>query len=285
MTLPESDRVWLITGAGRGLGRAFTEEAVRGGDKVIATVRSDPARRELAAAYGDAVLAVALDVTDRAAVHAAVEQGLMHFGHLDVLVNNAGYGLAGGVEEISEDQARRQMEVNFFGALWCTQAVLPVMRAQRAGHIFQISSLGGLIALPNTSCYNASKWALEGLSDSLSQEVSEFGIRVTIVEPGPFRSDWNGGSMDRAAPLPDYDDVLGLRREALSGAHAFTQPGDPAGAARALMTVLRSDQPPLRLLLGAMAADTAPAVYRDRLKEFAEWDEVARAADLSPEAT
>ena len=199
MTLPESDRVWLITEP------AAASDGPSPRRRYAAATRhrhgrSDPARRELAAAYGDAVLAVALDVTDRAAVHAAVEQGLMHFGHLDVLVNNAGYGLAGGVEEISEDQARRQMEVNFFGALWCTQAVLPVMRAQRAGHIFQISSLGGLIALPNTSCYNASKWALEGLSDSLSQEVSEFGIRVTIVEPGPFRSDWNGGSMDPPRP-------------------------------------------------------------------------------------
>lgn len=280
MPLPETERVWLITGAGRGLGRAFTEEAVRRGDKVIAAVRSEPARRELSAAYGDAVLAVSVDVTDRAAVHVTVEQGAKHFGRIDVLVNNAGYGLSGGVEEISEAQAREQMDVNFFGALWCTQAVLPVMRAQQAGHIFQISSLGGLIALPNTGCYSASKWALEGLSDSLAQEVVGFGIHVTIVEPGPFRSDWNGQSMDRATPLPDYDAVLGPRREALSGAHAFSQPGDPSGAARALMTVLASDQPPLRLLLGAMAADTAPQVYRARLKEFSVWDGIARSADF-----
>jgi NAD(P)-dependent dehydrogenase (short-subunit alcohol dehydrogenase family) len=274
-------RVWLVTGAGRGLGRAFTDEAIAGGDTVIATARSDQALKELSDSHGDSVLPLALDLTDRTAVLAAVKQGREHFGRIDVLVNNAGYGLAGGVEEVSEAQARRQLEVNFFGALWCTQAVLPAMREQHSGHIFQISSVGGVISNPNTSLYNASKWALEGLSESLAKEVGAFGIHVTIVEPGPFRSDWNGGSMDRAEPMQEYADILGPRREALSGAHAFTQPGDPQAAARALRTVLDAAQPPLRLLLGAMAADAAPAVYQDRLAEWRAWDSLARSADFA----
>jgi NAD(P)-dependent dehydrogenase (short-subunit alcohol dehydrogenase family) len=274
-----TDRVWLITGAGRGLGRAFTEAALASGGKVIATARSAAALDELSA-HGDAVLPISLEVSDRDAVLAAVRRGLDHFGRIDVLINNAGYGLAGGVEEVSEEQARRQLEVNFFGALWCTQAVLPAMRAQGSGHIFQVSSVGGLVALPNTGLYCASKWALEGMSDSLAQEVAPLGIRVTILEPGPFRSDWNGTSMDRAEPIAAYDEILGARREALSGAHAFTQPGDPEAAGRAVLTVLASDNPPLRLLLGALAATNAPAAYADRLAEFSRWDTLSRSADF-----
>jgi NAD(P)-dependent dehydrogenase (short-subunit alcohol dehydrogenase family) len=281
VTAPDEARIWLVTGAGRGLGRAFTEEAVRGGDRVIATVRSEQAAKDLADALPDSVLPIIVDVTDRAAVLAAVQRGLTYFGRIDVLVNNAGYGLAGGVEEISEAQARRQMDVNFFGALWFTQGVLPAMRAQRSGHIFQISSVGGVIANQNTSLYHASKWALEGLSESLVKEVEPFGIHVTILEPGPFRSDWNGGSMDRAEPMPEYAEVLAPRRDALSGAHAFTQPGDPQAAARALRTVLDSAQPPLRLLLGTMAADVAPTVYQARLDEWRAWDSLARSADFA----
>jgi NAD(P)-dependent dehydrogenase (short-subunit alcohol dehydrogenase family) len=181
VTASGSARVWLITGAGRGLGRAFTDAAIRGGDQVIATVRSEQAHQEMRDAYPASVLPVLADVTDRAAVLAAAAQGHTHFGRIDVLVNNAGYGLAGGVEEISEEQARRQMDVNFFGALWCTQAVLPVMRAQGSGHIFQISSLGGVAAFPNTGLYNASKWALEGMSESLAREAA-------WTAPSPLRN-------------------------------------------------------------------------------------------------
>ncbi len=158
------------------------------------------------------------------------------------------------------------------------------MRAQGSGHIFQLSSLAGVIAPSNLGGYNASKWAVEGISESLSQEVEGFGIKVTILEPGPFRSDWNGTSMERAEPMAAYDDVLAERRSMLSGENAFTQPGDPARAAQALLAVLDSEHPPLRLLLGQRAADVAPEVCRHRLAEWAEWDLVARGADFEPPA-
>ncbi len=275
-------RTWMITGASRGLGRAFSEVALEAGDRVVATVRDTSSLDDLAAQHGDALLVVPLDVTDRAAVFATVERARSAMGRLDVLVNNAGYGLAGGVEEVSEEQVRQQFEVNVFGALWCTQAVLPGMREQGSGHLFQISSIGGVAAFPNTGLYHGSKWALEGISESLAQEVEGFGIGVTIVEPGPFRTDWNGDSMTRATPLPAYDDVLGPRREALSGAKARTQVGDPRRAGQALLQVLDSPTPPRRLLLGAFAADTGPRVYAQRLQEWEQWDGVARGADFPP---
>ena len=273
-------RTWLITGASRGLGRAFAEVALEAGDAVVATARKPEQLGDLVAAHDGKALALALDVTDRAQVRQVVEQAAAFTGRLDVLVNNAGYGLAGGVEEVSEAEVRDQFEVNVFGALWCTQAVLPVMRRQGAGHLFQISSIGGVAAFLNTGIYHASKWALEGLSESLAQEVAAFGIGVTIVEPGPFRTDWNGDSMTRATPMPEYDEVLGARRAAMDGSQARTQAGDPRKAGQALLQVLDSPTPPRRLLLGALAADVAPATYAQRLQEWAEWDAVARGADF-----
>jgi len=279
MTTPRP-RTWLITGASRGLGRAFAEVALDAGDFVVATARKPDQLDDLVAEHPDRALALQLDVTDRAAVYDVVAAAQDFRGRLDVLVNNAGYGLAGGVEEASEQEVRDQFEVNVFGALWCTQAVLPGMRAQRSGHLFQISSIGGVSAFLNTGIYHASKWALEGFSESLALEVAPFGIGVTIVEPGPFRTDWNGDSMTRATPLPAYDEVLADRREAMSGALARTQPGDPRRAGEALLQVLDSDTPPRRLLLGKVAADTAPATYRQRLEEWAAWESVARGADF-----
>ncbi len=279
MTTPRP-RTWLITGASRGLGRAFAEVALDAGDFVVATARKPDQLDDLVAEHPDRALALQLDVTDRTAVYDVVAAAQDFRGRLDVLVNNAGYGLAGGVEEASEQEVRDQFEVNVFGALWCTQAVLPGMRAQRSGHLFQISSIGGVSAFLNTGIYHASKWALEGFSESLALEVAPFGIGVTIVEPGPFRTDWNGDSMTRATPLPAYDEVLADRREAMSGALARTQPGDPRRAGEALLQVLDSDTPPRRLLLGKVAADTAPATYRQRLEEWAAWETVARGADF-----
>lgn len=278
-----SERTWLVTGASRGLGRALVESVLAAGDRVVATARDASALDDLAAQHGDRLLPRDLDVTDRDAVVAVTNQVAAETGRIDVLVANAGYGLAGGVEEVTEQQARRQVEVNLFGALWSMQAVLPTMRAQRRGHLLAISSVGGVGAFPNTGLYHATKWGLEGLSESLAQEVAPFGIHVTIVEPGPFRTDWNGTSMERAEPMHAYDEVLGPRREAMDGSGAFTQPGDPHRAGEAMIRAVDSDDPPRRLLLGEMAADLAPKLWQQRIDEAAAWRGVAVGADFPPD--
>jgi NAD(P)-dependent dehydrogenase (short-subunit alcohol dehydrogenase family) len=278
-----SERTWLVTGASRGLGRALAETVLEAGDRVVATARDAGALDDLVDKYGDRLLPRDLDVTDRDAVFAVVNQAAAETGRIDVLVANAGYGLAGGVEEVTEDEARGQVEVNLFGALWSLQAVLPTMRAQRRGHLLPISSIGGVGAFPNTGLYHATKWGLEGLSESLAQEVAPFGIKVTIVEPGPFRTDWNGGSMVRATPMHAYDDVLGARREAMDGSGAFTQPGDPRRAGEAMIRVVDADDPPRRLLLGEMAADLAPELWQQRIDEAGAWRDLAVGADFPPD--
>jgi len=188
--------------------------------------------------------------------------------------------LFGAVEEVTEDEIRRQFDVNVYGAIWCTQAVLPVMRDQGGGHIFQISSMGGIGPLMGTGMYSATKCALEGFSESLAQEVGPFGITVTIVEPGRFRTDANGDSMMRASPMAAYEDVLRERREMISRTDANLYPGDPRKAGEALLKALESKPPPLRLLLGNAAAEAAPKIYRDRLSEWARWESVTRATDF-----
>ncbi len=273
-------RSWLVTGASRGLGRAITEVALEAGETVVATARTPESLRDLQKRHGERILPLALDVTDRQAVFDVVRQAADAVGRIDVLLNNAGYGLAGGVEEVGEQQARDVMDVNFFGALWCTQAVLAVMRRQGGGHILQMSSIAGIATYPNLGMYHAGKWALEGLSETLAQEVSGFGIRVTLVEPGEFRTDWSAGSMVRATPMPEYDAVLAKRRHGLSGAYAHVQPGDPRRAGETLLRLLDAEDPPLRLLLGDGAADLAPRVYRQRLEEWERWESLARTTDF-----
>lgn len=272
-------RTWLITGASRGLGRAIAEAALDAGDVAAVTARDPERLKDLGERHGDRVIPLALDVSDRAAVFATVRTAVERAGRLDVLVNNAGYGLAGAVEEVGERQARDQLDVNFFGALWCTQAVLPVMRRQGSGHVLQMSSIAGVATYPNLGLYCASKWALEGFSETLAQEVAGFGIRVTIVEPGEFRTEWSAGSMVRATPMPEYDGVLAKRRQGLSGAYAHLQPGDPRRLGAALLKMLESDDPPLRLLLGDGAADLAPQTYRRRIDEWERWEALAHTTD------
>ena len=276
-----SNRTWFITGASRGFGRSFTQAALAAGDRVAATARDTSSLDDLAAEHGDAILPIALDVTDRDADFAAVKQAHGHFGRLDVVVNNAGYGLSGAIEEVSEEQARRQMEVNFFGPLWVTQAALPILRKQGSGWIVQVSSIGGLAAFPLTGIYHASKWALEGLSETLRQEVGPFGIKVLMVEPSGFRTDWAGSSMDRADPIDDYQGIeaIAQRRAAQRAENNGSQPGNPELAARALLETLDSDDPPFRLLLGNFAYDTATDRYHSRLEEFRAGEKVARGAD------
>ncbi|GAB1511210.1 SDR family NAD(P)-dependent oxidoreductase [Actinophytocola sp. KF-1] len=272
-------KVWFVTGSSRGLGRHFVEAALSRGDKVAATARNTESLRDLVARHGDAVLPLEVDVTGRAAVFDAVDRALAHFGRLDVVVNNAGYAQVGAVEELTEQDLRAQMETNLFGAVWVIQAVLPHLRAQRSGHIVQLSSAAGLIAMPLGGAYHASKWALEGLNEALAGEVAEFGIKVTVVEPGGFATR-NGKNPDplanghMATPDPAYD---GLR--ARLAAFTGKQPaGDPAAAAQALLKVVDADEPPLRILFGLGFHPLLQQTYADRLKTWADWQ------DLSAEA-
>lgn len=276
-----SNRIWFITGASRGLGRSFTQAALRAGDRVAATARDTSSLQALSGEHGDALLPLELDVTDHDACFAAVRRAHEHFGRLDVVLNNAGFGMSGAIEELSEEQARRQIEVNLFGALWVTQAALPIMRDQRSGWIVQVSSIGGLAAFPLTGIYHASKWALEGFSETLRQEIEPFGIRVLMVEPSGFRTDWAGSSMDRAEPIPAYEeiDALAQRRAAQREENNGQQPGNPDLAARALLETLDRDDPPFRLLLGNVAFDVAIERYESRLKEFRAGERTARGAD------
>lgn len=275
------NRTWLITGASRGFGRSFAQAALAAGDRVGATARDTSSLEDLVAEHGDAVLPIELDVTDRGAVFAAVRKVHDHFGRLDVVVNNAGYGVSGAIEELSEEQARRQLEVNLFGALWVTQAALPILREQGSGWIVQVSSIGGLAAFPLTGIYHASKWALEGFSETLRQEVEPFGIKVLMVEPSGFRTDWAGSSMDRAEPIDAYQqiDQIAQRRAFQQEDNNGSQPGNPDLAAQALLDTLNRDDPPFRLLLGNIAYDVAVDRYETRLTEFRAGEQVARAAD------
>ncbi|GAB2978454.1 SDR family NAD(P)-dependent oxidoreductase [Streptomyces pseudoechinosporeus] len=264
-------KVWFVTGASRGFGRRFVEAALSRGDKVAATARDAGTLTDLVTAHGDAVLPLELDVTDKAAVFASVERAGEHFGRLDVIVNNAGYGLFGAVEELPEQQLRDQLETNLFGALWVTQAALPRLREQGSGHIVQISSTGGVAAWPLLGGYHASKWALEGLTESLAQEVSGLGIKVTLVEPGGYATDWGGSSAVQADTNPVYDPT----REQLA---AFVQSldfGDPVAAGEALLEVVDSDNPPLRVFFGTQGNQMLPQVYADRLKTWADWSDLA----------
>jgi NAD(P)-dependent dehydrogenase (short-subunit alcohol dehydrogenase family) len=266
-------KTWFITGTSRGFGREWAKAALGRGDKVAATARKTDSLRDLVNEYGDSILPLSLDVTDRDADFAAVKRAHEHFGRLDVIVNNAGYGLFGAIEEISEAEARAQLETNLFGALWVTQAALPYLRGQRGGHIIQVSSVGGVAAFPGVGLYHASKWALEGFSDALSQEVTQFGIKVTLIEPGGFNTDWAGSSSVHATENPLYNSVRGSRP---------TPPnkrGYPEATAEAILKVVDAENPPLRLLLGNFAFDYVKALYPKRLATWAEWETVTRAAD------
>jgi NAD(P)-dependent dehydrogenase (short-subunit alcohol dehydrogenase family) len=272
-------KVWFVTGSSRGLGRNFVEAALSRGDKVAATARSTDSLDDLVAEYGDAVLPLAMDVTDKAAVFASVQRAQEHFGRLDVVVNNAGYAQIGAIEELTEQELRDQLETNVFGAVWVIQAALPHLRAQGSGHIIQLSSAAGLVAMPLGGAYHASKWALEGLNEALAGEVAEFGVKVTIIEPGGFATrkgknpdPLNNGHLAETNPL--YD---GLRQRL--GAVAGKQPaGDPEAAAQALLKVVDSDAPPLRILFGQGFYPMIQQAYADRLKTWADWQ------DLSAEA-
>ncbi|ROS43523.1 SDR family NAD(P)-dependent oxidoreductase [Amycolatopsis thermoflava] len=269
MTTTSPSRVWFITGASRGLGRAFTEAALDHGDRVVA------ASRTITAEATDRLLPVQLDVTRREDVFRVVEQAVDHFGRLDVVVNNAGTLSMGMVEEFTEDEARAAMETNFFGALWVSQAVLPVMRRRRSGRILQISSIAALGGFPMTGLYSASKFALEGMSEALAREAASFGVKVSIVQPGGYWTDlYTAPAM--ASPVDAY---APLRQEMEQQWTEGSVDSDPALAAEALLKLADSEDPPLRLLLGSMVYDLAHDLTRQRLDGWADWEEVSRAAE------
>ncbi|MGV9803797.1 SDR family oxidoreductase [Mycobacterium sp. NPDC003449] len=268
-----SAKVWFITGASRGFGREWAIAALERGDKVAATARDTATLADLADKYGDALLPLHLDVDDRAADFAAVKQAHDHFGRLDIVVNNAGYGQFGFIEELSEAEARAQIETNVFGALWVTQAALPYLRAQGSGHIIQVSSIGGITAFPLVGIYHASKWALEGSSQTLAQEVAPFGIHVTLIEPGGFSTDWAGSSAKHATPLPDYDQARKAAQEAR--AKRTSKSGDPQASAAAVLKIVDAEKPPLRVFFGELPLSLAKADYESRLANWEEWQPVA----------
>jgi NAD(P)-dependent dehydrogenase (short-subunit alcohol dehydrogenase family) len=267
-------KVWFVTGASKGFGREFVLAALERGDKVAATARNTDTLTDLVEKYGDAVLPLQLDVTKRDQVEAAVKAAHDTFGSLDVVINNAGYGLFGTVEEITEQQLRDQLETNLFGVLSVTQAALPIMREQGSGHIIQISTIGGVAAFPSLGGYHASKWALEGLTESLSQEVAGFGIKVTLVEPGGFDTDWGSASAVVADAQPQY---AGLH-EAMSSRQGAPQP-KPVGFGSAILKVIDADKAPLRVFFGEQPTQIAPHIYQQRLAEWDAWAPVSREAE------
>ena len=269
-------KTWFITGTSRGFGREWAEAALERGDKVAATARDASSLDGLVEKYGDAVLPLALDVTDREACFATVAQAHEHFGGLDVVVNNAGYGQFGFIEELSEAEARNQIETNVFGALWVTQAALPFLREQGSGHILQVSSIGGISAFPGIGAYHASKWALEGFSQALAQEVSEFGIHVTLIEPGGFSTDWGGSSAKHAEPIQAYEPArqrMQERRKSTPGGA-----GDPGSSAEAVLRIVDAEEPPLRAFFGKAPLGIAEKDYESRLRTWREWQDVAELA-------
>lgn len=268
-----AEKIWFITGTSRGFGREWAIGALERGDKVAATARDTATLDDLVTKYGDALLPIQLDVTDHDADFAAVKQAHDHFGRLDIVVNNAGYGQFGFVEELTEAEARAQIETNVFGALWITQAALPFLREQRSGHIIQVSSIGGISAFANVGIYHASKWALEGFSQALAREVESFGIHVTLVEPGGFSTDWGGSSSKKSAELPAYADAHAEAQKIRE--QRTSKQGDPQASAAAILKVVDADQPPLRVFFGEAPLEIAKADYASRLQTWEEWQPVA----------
>ena len=266
-----TSKVWFITGSSKGFGRVWAEAALARGDKVAATARDIKSLDPLVELYGEQAAAIALDVNDKAAVDAAVAETLARFGRIDVAINNAGYGQFGTIEEVSEAEARAQIETNLFGALWVTQAVLPAMRAQQSGHIIQVSSIGGVNAFPTIGLYHASKWGLEGFSQALAAEVAAFGIKVTIVEPGGYATDWSGPSAKRATPIAAYDDLRAARERFRSG---FV-PGDPEATGPAILKVVDAEDPPLRVFFGSSGLAMTKAEYARRIETWEKWNDLS----------
>jgi NADP-dependent 3-hydroxy acid dehydrogenase YdfG len=273
-------RTWFITGASTGFGRLLAEEVLKNGGKVVATARKLDKVADLETKYPQTAKALTLDITDPGQVDSAVTQAFAQFGQVDVLVNNAGYGVAGAIEEVSEAEFMPMFETNIFGLLRVTRAFLPHLRKQRSGHILNLSSIGGVVAGPGIGFYNATKFAVEGISEALAAELAPLGIRVTIIEPGPFRTDFLGRSgVVTKTRIADYDNTAGNMRKYFAE-NSGKQKGDPLRAVQAMMQVVESPNPPLRLLLGESALQRLRAKLGNWEKEIAAWEKVTVGADF-----
>ena len=277
-------KVWFITGSSRGLGRALTEVVLEAGHMVVATARKPEQLADLSKTYGDRVRTVKLDVTSPAEVQKAVAAAKEAFGRIDVVVNNAGYGFVGAFEEMTADEFKGQIDTNFWGVVNVTRAVLPVLRERAFGHIIQITSVGGRLGVPGLSGYNAAKFAVEGLSEALAQEIKPLGLKLTIVEPGGFRTDWAGASMAFAKPMKAYAPVLETIRGYMEQ-HSGQQPGDPRKAAHALLELVEMEQPPLRLPLGKDAIMFLGHSYQTNSDELQRWSNISGSTDFDDVTT
>ncbi|CAI0926998.1 oxidoreductase [Serratia quinivorans] len=271
-------QVWLITGSSRGLGQQLAQAVLAAGHRLVATARQPQQLQPLVDSFGDQVITVALDVTDAAAAKRAVQTAVEHFGRLDVLVNNAGYGNIAPVEEADDADFRAQVDTNFYGVFNVTRAALPVLRQQGSGHIIQISTIGARLGMPGLSAYHTAKWALEGFSESLAKEIAPFGVKVTMVEPGSFRTDWAGSSMTVAPVGAPYQPLFAPMLDYLQQ-HNGNQPGDPAKAAQVILQLASMNPPPLRLLLGSDAVYFAQQVLAAREAEDAAFRTLSLSTD------
>jgi NAD(P)-dependent dehydrogenase (short-subunit alcohol dehydrogenase family) len=277
-------RVWLITGTSRGLGRKLAEAVLADGQRLVATARRPEMLADLAAAYGSQIVTAPLDVTDPRAARTAVRTAMDHFGVLDVVVNNAGFGSIAPVEDVTDGDFHSQIDTNLYGVLNVTRAALPILRAQRSGHIIQIASIGGRVGAPGFGVHQATKWAVEGLSEALANEVAPLGIAVTIIEPGGLRTDYNGSSRSVGSIRPEYEPTAGAIAAAL-GQASGREPGDPTKAARAILKVAAAARPPLRLLLGSDAVEYAATAAQARADEDALWRELSLSTDADDTRT
>ena len=274
-----TNKTWLITGCSRGLGRALLEAVLAAGDKVVATARRPAELADLGKIYGDSMRAVQVDVTSPAEVKQAVATAAEAFGRIDVVVNNAGYGFIGAFEEMTDDEFKGQIDTNFWGVVNVTRAVLPLLRKQGFGHIIQITSIGGRIGIPGASGYHAAKFAVEGFSESIAQEIKPLGIKLTLVEPGGFRTDWAGSSMAFAKPIDAYRPTVGFIQDMLQKRNGH-QPGDPRKAAQVMLKLVAMPEPPLRLPLGNDAMDFLRQGYKTSANELERWSEITRSTDF-----
>lgn len=272
-------KVWFITGCSTGFGRALAEKVLASGDKAAITARKISDIKDFEERYPENALLLTLDVTKQKQIDASVTEAVKMFGRIDTLVNNAGYGILGAVEEVPVEDARKLFDTNFFGLWEVTRAVLPIMRKQKSGHIINISSVAGITTMPGSGLYNASKFAVEGLSEALAQEVKPLGIHVTLIEPGPFRTDFAGRSLHSFSGIADYDVTRGKVVSTIEG-YSGNQPGDPNKAADAILQVVNTSEPPLHLPLGKIAVERIRTKISDLSEEVSGWEEVSMDADF-----